>query len=360
MECFDRVCVIAEAGVNHNGKLELALEMVDVAAASGADFIKFQTFNAEMLATRSAEQAAYQLRNTGVQESQLSMLKRLELTFDDHKVLKDRCDRAGIGFLSSPFDQESLRFLLSDMGAETIKLGSGELTNLPLLVDVGRSGVAVILSTGMSTLSEIELALASLAYGRISESAPRSEDDIKSILHDGEAWKYLVSSVTVLHCTSEYPTPLEEVNLRSINTIEASFGLRVGYSDHTEGGTVAIAAVAIGARVIEKHFTLDRGLPGPDQRASIEPDELTAFVKSIRAVEKVLGNGRKIPQKAEVAMRLVARKSLVASTDIKAGELFTTENLAILRPGTGMSPSRYWEIIGTRSQHSFKEGELIY
>ena len=332
------VLVIAEAGVNHNGDLALARQLVDVAARAGADLVKFQTFSADRLVTAAARQADYQVRNTGVEESQHAMLKRLELSRDAHLDLITHCKAAGIEFFSTGFDTDSVNMLLG-LGATRIKIPSGELTNLPFLRHVGRAGGAgrdVILSTGMGTYDEVAAAVDALE----NAGTPRAR-------------------ITVLQCTTNYPAGMDEVNLRAMATMAASLGVRAGYSDHTVGIEVAIAAVALGATVIEKHFTLDRTLPGPDHKASLEPAELAAMVAGIRNVERALGSVEKRPSPAEMANRAVVRRSLVASRPIAAGESFSAANLAVKRPGTGLSPMRWDEVVGRTAPRAFHTDEMI-
>jgi N,N'-diacetyllegionaminate synthase len=330
-----KTIIIAEAGVNHNGNLELAKRLVEVAAETGADYVKFQTFSAARLVTRSARKADYQLQATDAVESQYEMLRRLELNLPAHEVLFAHSAACGIGFLSTGFDIESIDLLVG-LGQDRFKLPSGEITNLPFLRHVGRQGKPVILSTGMSTLGDIEGAI----YGLEAVGLPRS-------------------MLTVLHCTTEYPTPMAEVNLRAMQSIGQAFGVAVGYSDHTQGIEVPIAAVAMGARVIEKHFTLDRSLPGPDHQASLEPTELGAMVRGIRNIELALGDGVKRLTESELRNRPVARKSLVARSPIRAGEIFSERNVAIKRPGTGLSPMRWDEVIGRAAARDYSEDELI-
>lgn len=330
-----KTLIIAEAGVNHNGDLNLARRLIDAAAAAGADFVKFQTFNADRQVTRSAIKADYQARVTGSTESQHEMLRRLELTEAMHHELIAHCATRNIGFFSTGFDIESVH-LLASLGQELFKIPSGEITNLPYLRHIGQLGKAVILSTGMATMGEIEAAIEVLEQA----GTPRAK-------------------LSVLHCTTEYPTPMCDVNLRAMMSIQAAFGVAVGYSDHTRGIEVAIAAVAMGATVIEKHFTLDRKLPGPDHQASLEPSELTAMVAAIRNIEMALGDGIKRLTPSEAKNKPVARKSLVASRAIKAGEEFTPENITAKRPGTGISPMRWDEIIGKKALCDFMADELI-
>lgn len=330
-----RTLIIAEAGVNHNGDLNLARRLIDAAALAGADFVKFQTFNADRQVTRSAKKADYQAKVTDSNESQYKMLRRLELTEAMHHELIAHCATRNVGFFSTAFDIESVD-LLASLGQDLFKIPSGEITNLPYLRHIGQLCKPVILSTGMATIGEIEAAIDLLEQA----GTPRAK-------------------LTVLHCTTEYPTPMSEVNLRAMQSIQSAFGIPVGYSDHTRGTEVAIAAVAMGATVIEKHFTLDRKLSGPDHQASLEPSELTAMVTAIRNIEVALGDGIKRPTPSEATNKPIARKSLVASRGIKAGEIFTAENLTTKRPGTGISPMRWDEIIGKNAQRDYAADELI-
>ena len=327
--------IIAEAGVNHNGDIELAKKLIDVAVNAGADFVKFQTFNADRLATHAAKKADYQAQTTDRNETQHEMLRRLELTPAMHYELIAHCKMRKIGFFSTGFDIESVDFLAS-LGQDLFKIPSGEITNLPYLRHIGRLGKPIILSTGMSNMPEIESA-------------------IKALEQAGT----LRSKITVLHCTTEYPTPMCDVNLRAMQSIQIELGVAVGYSDHTLGIEVAVAAVAMGATVIEKHFTLDRTLPGPDHKASLEPTELKTMVSSIRNIELALGVGVKQLAPSEAKNILVARKSIVASKDIQIGERFSTENLTVKRPGTGISPMRWDEVIGLTANRNYASDELI-
>ena len=330
-----KTLIIAEAGVNHNGDIALAKKLIAAAADAGADLVKFQTFIASNLVSKSAPKAEYQKNVTDPEESQQEMVRKLELSKENHLELIDECKRKGIGFFSTAFDLESVD-LLEEFGSKFVKVPSGELTNLPYLRYLTRTGKPVLLSTGMANLGEIEAAI------NVIEQAgtPRAK-------------------ITVLHCTTEYPTPMEDVNLRAMVNIGNALGVKVGYSDHTSGIEIPIAAVALGATVIEKHFTLDRNLPGPDHRASLEPDELKAMVAGIRNIERALGDGIKRPSPSELKNKPIARKSLVAATDIKAGELFSVENLATKRPGTGVSPMLWDEVIGRSAPRDFNEDELI-
>ncbi|HKQ13582.1 MAG TPA: N-acetylneuraminate synthase [Steroidobacteraceae bacterium] len=335
MQRLPHTLVIAEAGVNHNGDLALAKRLIEAAAEAGADLVKFQTFNADRLVTRDAAKAEYQAKATGQSESQHAMLRRLELSRAMHDELIAHCKAQRIGFFSTGFDVESID-LLAELGQTLFKIPSGEITNLPYLQHVGRLRREVILSTGMATLEDVESALAAL------ETVGTSRQQI-----------------TVLHCTTEYPTPMPDVNLRAMLSLQAALGTRVGYSDHTRGIEVAVAAVALGASVIEKHFTLDRSLPGPDHQASLEPQELAAMVAAIRNIERAMGDGVKRPTAAELQNRLVARKSIVASRAIRAGEVFDSGNLTTKRPGTGISPMRWNEVVGQRAARDFAADELI-
>ena len=331
----NKTLIIAEAGVNHNGDLARAKQLIDAAAKAGADLVKFQTFSANRLVTRTATKAEYQTQTTDKKESQHEMLRRLELSSEMHRELIAHCAARNIGFFSTAFDIESIDLLVS-LGQDHFKIPSGEITNLPYLRHIGQLRQAVILSTGMATLGEIESAIDVLEQA----GTPRA-------------------SITVLHCTTEYPTPMTEVNLRAMQSIQRAFGVEVGYSDHTPGIEVAIAAVAMGASVIEKHFTLDCNLPGPDHKASLEPEGLVAMVAAIRNIEIALGDGVKRLTQSEARNKPVMRKSLVASQAIKAGEVFSTKNITTKRPGTGISPMRWDEVIGRTASRDFAEEELI-
>jgi len=329
------IFIIAEAGVNHNGSLEIAKALIDVAAQLGADAVKFQTFKADKLVSKTAQKASYQKQTTDADESQYAMIKKLELDERAHHELIEYCAQKNILFLSTPFDHESID-LLADLGMEIFKIPSGEITNLPYLRHIGSLQKEVILSTGMATLDEIDAAL------HVLSAAGTAKEHI-----------------TVLHATTEYPCPIEEVNLRAMQTIRDTFDIRVGYSDHTRGIEIPIAAAAMGASVIEKHFTLDREMEGPDHKASLEPDELIAMVRSIRNIEKALGDGIKRPSPSELKNIPIARKSIVASRAIAEGERLSEENITIKRPGNGISPMRYDEIIGTVASKNYDEDEAI-
>ena len=327
--------IIAEAGVNHNGDMQLANQLIDAAAEAGADVVKFQTFQADQLATNKAAKASYQQQTTDKGENQQTMLKRLELSFDQHQQLISYCQNSNIEFLSTAFDDPSID-LLNQLNLKRFKIPSGEITNLPYLRRLGGLGKPLILSTGMANLGEIEAALVVL------ETAGTDR-----------------AQITVLHCTTEYPAPMAEVNLRAMQTIGQAFGVAVGYSDHTAGIEVPIAAVALGATVIEKHITLDQNLPGPDHKASLEPKEFAAMVRAIRNIEQALGDGIKRPTASEAANLQVVRKSLVASRAISIGELFSADSVTAKRPGTGISPMRWDELIGHPSARAFAPDELI-
>lgn len=352
------VMVIAEAGVNHDGSLDRALELVDAAAAAGADIVKFQTFRAAKLASRSAPKADYQKRSTEGSESQYDMLRRLELDEAAHRRLIDACGARSIEFLSTPFDLDSLGLLASRLDLPRLKLGSGEVTNAPLLLAAARTGKPLIVSTGMATLAEVEMALGVLAYGFLGGDAPGREAFADAFDRpDGRA--ALAAKVTLLHCTTEYPAPDEEVNLRAMDTLARTFELPVGFSDHSRGIAIAIAAVGRGATVVEKHFTMDRNLPGPDHKASLEPGELAEMVGAIRRVEVALGDGVKAPMAAERKNIAIARRSLVAARAIRIGDPFTTENLTVKRPGNGVSPMQYWDRLGQLAARDYDEDDLI-
>lgn len=337
MEESKHVCIIAEAGVNHNGSMDQAKKLVDVAAEAGVDYVKFQTFQAEKLVSKEARKAKYQAKNLGEDEDtpQYEMLKELELGEGQHRELIDYCAQKNIRFLSTPFDEESIQ-LLVELGVPYLKVPSGELTNKPFLEVIGDQGIPVILSTGMGTLAEVRDALDVIT----SRGLPLAE-------------------ITVLHCNTEYPTPYEDVNLRAMNAMRNEFGVDVGYSDHTLGIEVPIAATALGATVIEKHFTLDRGLPGPDHRASLEPDELISMVESIRNIESALGDGSKQPSESEQKNISVVRKSIHAAKDIPEGSKIGRDDLTVLRPGDGISPMEIDKILGTRPSRPISRGHKL-
>lgn len=330
---MSRTLIIAEAGVNHNGSIEIAKQLVDKAKEAGADIVKFQTFNPEALTSKYAQKANYQKITTDADESQQDMLKKLTLSEDEFYSLKQYCNDVGIKFLSTPFDLDSINFL-EKLGCDLWKIPSGEITNLPYLEKIASTHKPIIMSTGMASLDEVGDALLVLKRNGAGE-------------------------ITLLHCTTQYPTPYESVNLRAMLTLKEKFGCKVGYSDHTKGIEVPIAAVAMGAEVIEKHFTLDRNMPGPDHQASLEPDELKAMVSSIRNIEQAMGDGIKKPSESEIPNMIVARKSIIAARNIKKGELFTKDNITTKRPGNGISPMKWHKVLGTRAKRDFMEDELI-
>lgn len=338
--------VIAEAGVNHSGSLETALALVDAAADAGADVVKFQTFNANAMTARSARKADYQQRTTSAAESQLAMLQRLELPQSAHHALIAHAKARGIEFLSTPFDPQSLEFLLS-LDLPRIKIGSGDLTNAPLLHAVARSGATLILSTGMATLGEVEEALGVLAHGYISDNEAPSVAAFRAAWRDPAARQHLARHVSLLHCTTEYPCPPGDVNLTAMAAMKGSFQLPVGYSDHTDGFEISLAAVALGAGIIEKHLTLDRNAEGPDHAASLEPADFKRMVSAIRNIEGALGDGVKAPKDSEVKNIPVARKSVVAARPLAAGQILGPGDITTKRPGSGRSPIEYWSLLGT-------------
>lgn len=331
-DCVMGVFIIAEAGVNHNGSFETARRLVDAAKEAGADCIKFQTYKADLIVSRNAAKADYQKQTTSG-ESQLEMLKKLELSYDEFMTIKAYCEQVGICFLSTPFDIDSIRFLDS-IDMPFWKIPSGEVTNYPYLVEMARTGKPVVMSTGMCNLDEIRTAI--------------------DVLKSNGAGK-----IKLLQCNTEYPTPYRDVNLRAMETMRNEFGLEVGYSDHTSGIEISLAAAALGATIIEKHFTLSRSMEGPDHKASIEPDELLALVKGVRHIEDALGTGVKEPSQSEINNIHIVRKSIVAKTEIKAGEILTEENITIKRPGMGISPMRWNEVLGKKAMRAYKKDELI-
>lgn len=353
------VFIIAEAGVNHNGSLERALQLIDVAAEAGATAVKFQTFKSEAVISLAAPKAEYQKALTGTSESQLDMVRKLELSGADHHALLKHCKARGILFLSTPFDPGSADFLVRELHVPQLKIPSGEMTNAPFLLHLAAFGLPVILSSGMATLGELEFALGVLAFGFLKRQERPSEAAFRDAYIDDEGQAVLQEKVSLLHCTTEYPTPFDQVNLRAMDTIAQAFGLPVGLSDHTPGYSVALGAVARGAVFIEKHFTLDRNLPGPDHQASLEPDELRAMIRGIREISVAIGDARKRPVPAEIGNRTIARRSLVAARPVKAGEIWTTETLTCKRPGNGVPPVRYWEYLDTAASRDYGADELL-
>lgn len=356
---MDKVLIIAEAGVNHNGDIELAHRLIDEAKFAGADVVKFQTAKAELVTSRFAEKAEYQKQTTDADESQLEMTKKILLPFEDFIELQRHCNDVGIEFLSTPFESSALRFLIEDCGLSMLKIPSGEITNAPFLLEIARTGKKIILSTGMSTLGEIETALGVLAFGYLREGTPTSERDTVEAYAEAQRAGVLRDKITLLHCTTEYPALFDEVNLSAMDTMRRAFNLPVGYSDHTPGIAIALAAAARGAVVIEKHFTLDKNLPGPDHKASLEPNELRSMVEGIRQIEQSIGDGVKVPTPREYGNIRIARKSLIARRAIAKGEVFTEENITVKRPATGISPMRYWEMLGRPSEKDYGEDEIL-
>ncbi|OKO85297.1 N-acetylneuraminate synthase [Bradyrhizobium sp. AS23.2] len=355
-----RTLIIAEAGVNHNGDRARAIELVQAAARAGADIVKFQSFRADKLATAGAAKASYQQATTGKAQSQLDMLRALELSTDDEEQIAAACAASNITYMSTPFDTHSATHLVRRVGVSMLKVGSGDLTNAPLLLHLARFRLPIILSTGMGTLAEVEQALGVIAFGYLRDATARpTPADFANLLLDRATWTELRAKVTLLHCTTEYPANPQSINLRAMATLHDAFGLPVGFSDHSRGIHIASAAVALGATVIEKHLTLDRNLPGPDHRASIEPEEMAAMISSIRDVEAALGDGRKVPAPEEIPNRAVARRSLVALRPVRAGERFTEDNLGVKRPGNGVPPIEYWSYLGKAALRDYAANEAL-
>ncbi|MFC1671529.1 N-acetylneuraminate synthase [Planctomycetota bacterium] len=353
------VYIIAEAGVNHNGSLSTAKKLVDAAADSGADAVKFQTFRSESMTSAKAPKADYQKASSNSAESQLDMLRRLELKEDDFRTLNEYCVLRDVQFLSSPFDLESVDLLTRALGLTRVKLPSGEITNAPLLLKIAQSGSSVIVSTGMSTLAEVEMALSVLAFGYAGEHAPPSRENFCASYRTAAGRRSLEKKVVLMQCTTEYPAPFPDVNLLAMDTLAATFELPVGVSDHTPGIEVAIAAVARGATFVEKHLTLDKNMPGPDHSASLVPNEFKSMAEAIRNIEEAFGSAQKAPALSELKNRDIVRKSLVAAKRIQEGELFTEQNLVCKRPGTGVSPMQYWELLGKTSGRDYDGDEMV-
>lgn len=351
--------IIAEAGVNHNGSLEMAKQLVDVAKQAGADAVKFQTFKAENLVTKSAKQADYQVENLKESTSQLDMLKKLELTFEEFTALQQYCTDKGIEFLSTPFDYESVDFLFDELQIKTAKIPSGELTNLPLVYYIATKRKPIILSTGMATKEDIHETLAFIAYGLAHPNAVVATSKVQKFYNTIEAQQILTKYVTLLHCTTEYPAPPYSINLKAMNEMSEVYKLPVGLSDHSEGIFIPITAVGMGAKIIEKHFTLDKSLEGPDHIASLNPTELYDMVQGIRQIESALGTGIKAPTEIELKNKIPARKSLVAKQSIQKGDIFTAQNLTVKRPGSGIAPINYWNYIGKQASKAYQEDDLI-
>ena len=353
-----KVFIVAEAGVNHNGSISKAMDLIDIAADSGADAVKFQTFKAENFVTKSAKKANYQKKTTGKNNGQFQMLKNLELNFDDYFKLKKRCSEKKIKFLSTAFDQESLNFLVKKIKLEKLKIPSGEITNGPYLLNHANFKKKLIVSTGMSNLDEIEISLGVIAFGLLKKKKA-SLKNFREAYRSDEGKRILNKYVTLLHCTSNYPAKLNEINLNAMIEMKKRFNLPVGYSDHSKGSIVSIVACAMGATYIEKHFTLDRKLPGPDHLASLEPEELKIMIKKIRDVEIIKGKYIKKPQKSEIINKKVVRRSIVAIKKIKKGEIFNEKNIGFKRPATGKSPMDYWKLINNISKKNYDIDENI-
>jgi len=356
------VFVIAEVGVNHNGSKELAFQLVDAAVDAGADAVKFQTFKTENLVTKNTGKASYQKQATDSEESQFSMLKKLELTYDDYYELFEYCKKRGIEFLATAFDLDSLNFLANELRLKTLKIPSGEITNGPLLLAYAKTGCNIILSTGMATLAEIEESFGVLIFGLLSSvdsTVKPSTAAFQNAYGSTEGYQLLKERVTLLHCTTEYPTLPQDVNLKAMSAMRDMFDLKTGYSDHSEGIVVPIVAASLGAVIIEKHFTLKKTLPGPDHKASLDPVELAEMIHAIRIVEQVMGSGIKRPMPGELNNRLTTRKSLVASSAIVVGEKFSDINITTKRAGVGISPMEYWDVIGRRAKYDFDKDDVI-
>ena len=351
------VYIIAEAGVNHNGDAKLASELIDAAAEAGANAIKFQIFKAENLVTKNAKKSAYQKNNTNSDDTQFLMLKNLELTNETHLKLFEHCKKKKIEYLASSFDQDSLRFLLEDLNLNTLKIASGEITNGPFILQHAMHGSNILLSTGMSTFEEMEDALGVIAFGLLINSkffnVLPSKANFKSAFMSKEGQKILREKVTLLHCTSDYPAQLKEINLNAMVTMKKKFNLEIGYSDHSQGILVPIAATALGAKVIEKHFTMDKKLSGPDHNASLDPKELASMINVVRNTEKLLGESKKIPQASELINMSLIRKSIVARKKIEKGKIFTSDDITFKRPADGRSPMDYWEILNDKSKSNY-------
>ena len=352
------IFIIAEAGVNHNGERDMAFQLVDAAVDAGADAVKFQTFVAEHVTTKLTKKAVYQQRNSGKDESQYEMLKKLELPHELHYDLIDYCKGKKILFLSTAFDFESLEFLYRKLALKILKIASGEITNGPFLLAHARTGKALILSTGMASMGEIEEALGVLAFGYLSSEKP-SRAEFQEVYCSKEGQQVLKEKVTLLHCTSEYPVPMHDINLKAMITLRDAFGLKVGYSDHSEGISVATAAAALGATLIEKHFTLDKHLQGPDHKASLNPVELKEMVSAIHSVEQALGTGVKCVMPMELDNKNSVRKCIVAKCKIVKGENYSKHNLTFKRTEQGLNPMNYWDMLGTPSHHNYEAGDVL-
>ena len=354
------VYIIAEAGVNHDGSIEQAYKMVEVAADIGADAIKFQTFKTDNLVVRNAEKAQYQKDSTGIDETQYEMLKGLELSFESFRELARYSNNFDIDFLSTAFDSESLEFLVENIEVCRLKIPSGEITNAPFLIQHAWTGKDIIISTGMCDLCDIETALGAIAYGLLNKNDhPDGRDNFLHAYYSEAGRRALKEKVTLLHCTSEYPTPSNEMNIRVIDSLRSCFGLDIGLSDHSNGINAALCAVSRGATMIEKHFTLDKNLKGPDHSSSLDPTELQSMISSIKEINVMLGDGVKRPTQSELKNRVSTRKSVVAAKYILKGELLTEDKLTVKRPGNGLSPIHFWDLIGTSANQNYEKDSLI-
>jgi N-acetylneuraminate synthase len=355
----ERIFIIAEAGVNHNGSLELAKKLIDVAYEAGADAVKFQTFKADLITTSKAAKAEYQIQNTGGDESQQEMLKKLELSREDHITLIDYSKSLGVKFLSTPFDIGSLNELV-EMGVDILKIGSGDITNAPLLLKAGRSGLPVIISSGLSNLDDIENALAVLAFGyKYSDKLPNNHQECLDLLSELDVKARLKEMVTILHCTTDYPADFTDINLRAMSTIAKEFDMRVGYSDHSIGTLVPVVAASLGASVIEKHVTLDKSMSGPDHKASLDPSELKFMVQSIRDTEVILGDAKKAPTQAELKNKNIVRRGVYAAKDIELGKVISLDNIITLRPENSISPLDIWDYLGRKAKKAYKKYDVL-
>lgn len=355
-----RALVIAEIGVNHNGCRDIATKLIDESKKAGADIVKFQTFSTSALVTKDADMAQYQKLKSSQNSTQYKMLKELELDFDTFKYLSDYCQKLNIGFMSTAFDDESFEFIVNELPLFALKIPSGEINNAPFILKHAQTGMNIIMSTGMCDLNDIREALGVLAYGYLCpKNTVPSSHKFGEFFESSEGMRTLKEKLTILHCTSAYPTPINDVNLAAMKNIHDSFGISVGYSDHTEGIETSVIAVTHGAKIIEKHITLDKKMKGPDHSASLEPDMFQKMIRKIRRAEKIMGSSTKYITESEKSNRLVARKSLTASKRIKKGELFTEENIAIKRPGSGIDPKYYWDFINKKALRNYNYDELI-
>ena len=358
----NKVYVIAEAGVNHNGDLQQAFKLIDVAVKASADAIKFQSFKANNVASFAAQKADYQKKTTSKFQSHLEMLKNLELNEDDFFKINDYCKNKNIDLIVSAFDHDSLQFITDKLGVSILKIPSGEITNGPFLLTHSLKGLDIILSTGMSTLNEIKLALSILAFGFVNSNNNKIKPSLKNFKKAYNSFlgkKLLKEKVTILHCTSEYPAPIVDINLNAMINIRDSYNLSVGYSDHSEGYLVSIVAASMGAKIIEKHFTSDKNMKGPDHKASLNPKELKTMIEMIRKIEIIKGSSNKELYKSEQKNVSIVRKSLVAKNKIRSGEIFSSNNITFKRPFNGKSPMEYWQMIGTRAEKDYEEDEPI-